>query len=59
MTQSNNSVYDVVVEQLIAQGPDAMSPELVHFSGACRIYRLHGFGINRRFYSRKVKDDQE
>ena len=28
MTQTNNSVFDVVVEQLISEGPDAMRPVL-------------------------------
>ncbi len=28
MTQSNNNVFDVVVEQLISEGPDAMRPVL-------------------------------
>ena len=28
MTQANNSVFDVVVEQLISEGPDAMRPVL-------------------------------
>ncbi|MCP4491221.1 MAG: IS256 family transposase, partial [Gammaproteobacteria bacterium] len=29
MTQSNNNVFDVVVEQLISEGPDAMRPVLI------------------------------
>ncbi len=28
MTQSNHSVYDVIVEQLIQKGPEAMRPVL-------------------------------
>ena len=28
MTQTNNNVFDAVVEQLISEGPDAMRPVL-------------------------------
>ncbi len=41
MTQSNNSVFDVVVEQLISEGPDAMRPVLTVLLNGLTGLKLH------------------
>ncbi|MCP4090928.1 MAG: IS256 family transposase, partial [Gammaproteobacteria bacterium] len=52
MTQSNNSVFDVVVEQLISEGPDAMRPVLtVLLNEAMKIEREQFLGA--KHYERK------
>ncbi len=53
MTQSNNNVFDVVVEQLISEGPDAMRPVLTALlNEAMKIEREQFLGASHYEHSK-------
>ena len=53
MTQTNNSVFDVVVEQLISEGPDAMRPVLTALlNEAMKIEREQFLGASHYEHSK-------